>query len=187
MVEETKTKGRPGILKILDRFSERLCFFFLALAGGLTVLMSLLTTYGVVRRYVFHNPEPYSYELVTMFFLFSFVFAVSYVDRGDRHIRVDLLSNLMSPSWRNLLLNIVAPVMGLTYAVLLAREGWVAAMRSFDIGEVSMSVWAEPLWPIKIMIPIGYALLCLALLTRIFRGVTYFTARKKDSLKTVVD
>lgn len=178
MVEETKTKERPGILKRLDRISERICFFFLALAGALTVLMSLLTTYGVVRRYVFHNPEPYSYELVTMFFLFSFVFAVSYVDRGDRHIRVDLLSNLMSKSWRNILLNIIAPVLALTYAVLLARQGWVAAMRSFDIGEVSMSVWAEPLWPIKIMIPIGYALLCLALLTRISRGVTSLIAGK---------
>jgi TRAP-type C4-dicarboxylate transport system permease small subunit len=177
-----KTEERRGVLRRVDRVAERICFFFLVLAGALTVLMSLLTTYGVIRRYVFHNPEPYSYELVTMFFLFSFVFAVSYVDRGDRHIRVDLISNMMSPNWRNVLLNIISPLLGLTYAVLLSRQGWVAAVRSFEIGEVSMSVWAEPLGPVKIMIPIGYALLCLALLTRIWRGVLSLLAGKNKPL-----
>ena len=172
MIEDTDTKERRGVLERLDRLSEKICFFFLALGGALTVLMSLLTTYGVVRRYVFNNPEPYSYELVTMFFLFSFVFAVSYVDRGDRHIRVDLVSNRFPERWQDVLLNIIAPLLGLTYAVLLTWQGWVAAARSFNIGEVSLTVWAEPLWPIKMMIPLGYALLCLALLARIYHGVS---------------
>jgi TRAP-type C4-dicarboxylate transport system permease small subunit len=179
MAGQTGTQGGPGIIGRVDRISERLCFFFLALGGSLTVLMSLLTTYGVIRRYAFNNPEPYSYELVTMFFLFSFVFAVSYVDRGERHIRVDFISNLLPGRWRNILLNIFSPLLGLAYAFFLAREGWVAAVRSVTIGEVSLSVWAEPLWPIKLMIPLGYALLCLALLTRISRGITTLIITKE--------
>ena len=157
-------KGK--IEKIIDKASH----IFLVLSGILIVIMMFTASYGVVRRYVFHSPEPYSYEISTMFLLFSFVFAISAVERLDRHIRVDFISSHLSNRWQHIILNIIAPVMGLLFAVMLTWKGMDVALFSLKIAEVSSSTWREPLFPIKLMVPVGYALLLLVLLVRIYKG-----------------
>jgi TRAP-type mannitol/chloroaromatic compound transport system permease small subunit len=39
------------------------------------------------------------------------------------------------------------------------------------IGETSQSSWEEPLFPIKLLVPIGMALLCLVLVAQLSRGI----------------
>lgn len=166
----------------LDYLIERASYFLLVLAGILTILMVLATTYGVFRRYALNSPEPYSYELSIIFLLFISVLAISAVDRQNQHIRVDMFSNLLPRRIQNILLNIISPILGLFYAVLLTWQGWNSAWRSLELGEVSMSVWAEPLFPIKVMIPIGYGVLCLVLLARLCRGLASLKGNKNSKL-----
>jgi len=160
------TEGQGKIYKIIDKASH----VFLVLSGILIVIMMFTATYGVVRRYVFHSPEPYSYELSTMFLLFSFVFAISAVEKLNRHIRVDFISSHLANRLQHIVLNIIAPIMGLFFAFVLTWQGMEVSLFSLKIGEVSSSSWREPLFPIKLMVPIGYALLLLVLLTRIYKG-----------------
>ncbi len=160
-----------GIGKI-DKIIDKASHVFLVLSGILIVIMMLTATYGVVRRYAFHSPEPYSYELSTMFLLFSFVFAISAVEKLNRHIRVDFISSRLSKRAQHIVLNIIAPFMGLFFATILTWQGMEVSLFSLKIGEVSSSSWREPLFPIKLMVPIGYALLLLVLLTRIYKGFT---------------
>jgi len=155
----------------IDRIIDKASHVFLVLSGVLIVIMMLTASYGVVRRYVFHSPEPYSYEISTMFLLFSFVFAISAVEKLDRHIRVDFISSHLSNRWQHIILNIIAPIMGLLFALMLTWKGIDVALFSLKIGEVSSSSWREPLFPIKLMVPVGYALLFLVLLTRIYKGI----------------
>jgi len=157
------------IEKIIDKASN----LFLILSGTLIVIMMFTASYGVVRRYVFHAPEPYSYEISTMFMLFTFVFAVSAVEKYGRHIRVDFISNRLSKRTQHVIINVIAPIMGLFFASMLTWKGIDAALFSLEIGEVSSSSWREPLFPVKVMVPIGYSLLILVLLCRIYRGIHY--------------
>lgn len=154
----------------VDNIIERASHVFLVLSGILVVIMMFATTYGVVRRYVFSSPEPYSYEISTMFLLFSFVFAISAVERVGRHIRVDFVSNHLPEGMQHLIINIIAPIMGLFFAFILVWKGLDVALFSLEISEVSSSSWREPLFPIKLMVPIGYSLLVLVLLARIYKG-----------------
>jgi TRAP-type mannitol/chloroaromatic compound transport system permease small subunit len=155
----------------IDKIINRASHIFLVLSGVLIVIMMFTATYGVVRRYAFHSPEPYSYELSTMFMVFTFVFAISAVERLDRHIRVDFISSHLSGYWQHIILNIIAPIMGLFFTFVLTWQGLDVALFSLKIGEVSSSSWREPLFPIKLMVPVGYALLGLVLLTRIYKGI----------------
>jgi len=160
------------ILQTANSLVEKVSHVFLVLAGALIVVMMLSTSYGVIRRYAFDSPEPYSYEISTMFLLFSFVLAVSAVEKLNRHIRVDFISARISEHAQNIVLNIIAPALGLYYSVLLTWKSFETALFSLQIGEVSSSIWAVPLFPIKVMVPLGYFLLVLVLLTRIYKGVT---------------
>jgi len=154
----------------LDRIIERASHVFLVLSGILIVVMMFTATYGVVRRYALNSPEPYSYEISTMFLLFSFVFAISAVERLDRHIKVDFISSHLPERVRHIILNIIAPLMGLFFAFMLTWQGVETSLFSLKIGEVSSSSWREPLFPIKLMVPIGYAMLILVLLARLYKG-----------------
>ena len=75
------------------------------------------------------------------------------------------------------MLNVVGPLLGLVFCSVLTWEGWTVAMYSLEIGERSMSVWAVPLFPVKILIPAGYGLLCLVLVLKIIRGFLSFGKR----------
>jgi TRAP-type C4-dicarboxylate transport system permease small subunit len=152
---------------------------FLGLSGILIVIMVFLTSYGVIRRYAFNSPEPYSYEMNVIFLLFSFIFAVSAVEMQDRHIRVDFISNRLPEIAQQILLNIIAPLLGLFCCLLLTWKSLDNALFSLGIGEVSSSIWKVPLFPIKIMVPLGYALLGFTLLARIYKGLVLTISHKR--------
>ncbi len=165
-----------------ERIIDKASHIFLVLSGILIVVMMFTATYGVLRRYAFNNPEPYSYEVSIMFLLFSFVFAISAVERLGRHIRVDFITSRLSERAQHIIINIIAPIMGLFFAFMLTWKGVEVAMFSLEIGEVSSSSWGEPIFPIKLMVPIGYALLLLVLLGRIYSG--FASLRKGAGKKT---
>jgi len=158
------------VLKKFDRVLERISKFCALLSGILIVLMAFTAAYGVIRRYVFKSPEPYSYELSTMFLLWTFVLALAYLEKLDGHLRVDFFVVLLPKKIRKFLLNVFGPLMGLVFCSVLTWEGWTVAMYSREIGEKSMSVWAVPLFPVKVIIPFGYGLLCIVLVLKIIRG-----------------
>jgi C4-dicarboxylate transporter DctQ subunit len=157
-------------LNKIDRVLERISNFFAVLSGVLILLMSFTASYGVIRRYFFKSPEPYSYELSTIFLLWTFVLALAYLEKLDGHLRVDFFVVLLPKKLRLFLLNVIGPLFGLIFCAVLTWEGWRAAVYSLEIGETSMSVWAVPLFPVKIVIPLGYGLLCAVLVLKILRG-----------------
>jgi TRAP-type C4-dicarboxylate transport system permease small subunit len=168
------------VIRAVDSVIERAGNIGLVVSGFILFIMVLLATYGVVRRYIFDSPEPYSYELSMVGMLWSFVLAVAALERQRRHIRVDFVSGRLPLKAQNILLDIVAPTLGLFFCFLLAWQGWEVALFSLSIGEVSSSAWAIPLFPVKVVVPIGFALLCLALLTILIRGVaSLFVGTKK--------
>ena len=64
-------------MQIMDRILERVSDLGLVISGILILVMSLLSTYGVGRRYLLHSPEPYSYELSTILLVACVVLAVA--------------------------------------------------------------------------------------------------------------
>ncbi len=160
-----------GILNKTERVLERISKFFAVLSGVLILLMAFTASYGVIRRYLFKSPEPYSYELSTIFLLWTFVLALAYLEKLDGHLRVDFFVMLLPKKFKLFILNVLGSLFGLVFCSVLTWEGFNVAMYSLEIGEKSMSVWAIPLFPVKIVIPAGYGLLCILLVFKIIRGL----------------
>jgi TRAP-type C4-dicarboxylate transport system permease small subunit len=160
------------VKQTVEHLIEYVSHLFWAISGILIVLMVFSATYGVIRRYAFNNPEPYSYEVSIICLLWCFIFSVAELEKQGRHIRVDIVAGHLPGVAQNILLNIIAPIAGLFVCVILTWRGWTTAWFSLQIGEVSQSAWAVALFPVKIIVPIGYGLLCLVLLTRLYRGIT---------------
>ena len=156
---------------VLDPWIERVNQCFVGIAGFLMVIMAFLQTYGSLRRYLFSSPEPVSYELSRMFLLLSFVLAITAVERQDRFLRCDILLVRFRPRLFNIVTNIISPIAGIAFFGIITWISFGDALRALEIGQISLSVWPVPLFPVKIWIPIGYGFLCLILLIRLILGL----------------
>ena len=157
----------------LDLWMKRINQGLVIFAGSLIVFMAFLAAYGSFRRYVFHSPEPVSYELSKMFLLLSFVLAIAAVELQNRFLRCDLLLERFPENIRNIISNILSPILGIAFFGIITWISFSDTLRAFKIDQHSQSSWPIPLFPIKLMIPIGYGFLCFVLLIRLFRGLLH--------------
>jgi len=157
----------------LDVWIERVNQGFVVFAGSLIVIMAFLSTYGSIRRYAFNSPEPVSYEFSKMFLLLSFVLAIAAVERQNRFLRCDLLLERVPENVRNLISNIISPILGITFFGIITWISFGDTLRALEIGQHSLSTWPVPLFPVKLFIPIGYGFLCFILVIRFILGLLH--------------
>jgi TRAP-type C4-dicarboxylate transport system permease small subunit len=167
-------------MQTLDRVIERTSYIGVYISGILALIMSLLAFYGVFRRYALDRPEPYSYELSTIFLMVGIVLALPYIQRVGRHLRVDIVAMRFPETVQVILMNILAPILALFYLVPMTWQSWENAYYSLSVGEKSFSAWAPPYFPIKVWIPIGIGLLCLVLLSNLIRGCYLLGKKGKE-------
>jgi TRAP-type mannitol/chloroaromatic compound transport system permease small subunit len=158
------------VIRKLDNWIGRISQSLMLVTGILVLLMAFLATYGVLRRYAFSSPEPYSYELSTICLLWSGVLAVAGVEWLDRNVRNDLVSSRFPQAMRDIVLGFVGPLLALIFCAVLDWKSIENALYALRIGQVTASPWALPLAPIKFVIPLGYTLLCLVLLSKVCHG-----------------
>lgn len=165
----------------LDLWIERVNRGFVIFAGSLMVIMAFLAAYGSMRRYVFNAPEPVSYEFSKMFLLLSFVLALAAVEKQDRFLRCDLLLERFPERVRNAVSNILSPILGIIFFGIITWISFGDAVRALEIDQHSLSSWPVPLFPIKLVIPIGYGFLCLVLLIRLVLGLLHLKKTQSNT------
>ena len=143
-------------------------------ASWLWLLLLLVIVTNVTLRYAFGEGRIELEELQWHLYSIGFLLALSYAYQSDSHIRVDVVSERLSPrlrAWLELygillcLLPFIALI--LVYAVPFVWQSW-------RVGEVSQAPGGLPLrWAIKLALPLGFALLCLAAVSRLTRVWCY--------------
>jgi len=106
-----------------------------------------------------------------MLLLWCFVLSVAALQQQQRHLRGDFILNRLPRSVRYFINALLSPLLAVLCSAILAWKGWEAAMFSLRIDERSMSAWSEPLFPVKVVIPVGYGILFLVALGQFFQGV----------------
>jgi TRAP-type mannitol/chloroaromatic compound transport system permease small subunit len=152
---------------LLDRITRALWL----LAGFLILIMALVVGYAVVMRYVFRNPDPYSYELISIFMLVTVVFALAHTQRTGRNIRIDLLERFFPGLMRDTIRDIIGPLMGLVLSVLLTWQSLDDAIFALQTSQLTRGTFVIPTFPIKITVAIGAGLLSLVLVAQIARYI----------------
>ena len=150
--------------RLLDKTIDILSRGALLIGGLLLMAMAISVTYGVIARYAFRAPSIYAMDLTKILMIPALVLSVSYVQRYKRHLQVDFISTRLPERVRLIVLDLIVPLLSLFVGFILVWKGWESMAYSFSIHETSFSTWAEPLWPVKLTIPIGYGLLCLVII-----------------------
>jgi len=127
----------------------------------LVLFASLISAGNALMRYTIHYSSNAFLEIQWYMFGAMFLLAAGYALKHGEHVRVDVFFSKMSPrtqAW----VDVVGTVLFLMpMAVIIAWLSIPMVVNSFHIQEHSSDAGGLLRWPIKIMIPLGFALLAL--------------------------
>jgi C4-dicarboxylate transporter, DctQ subunit len=169
------------LFKIFDRILENVCNSTIVISGIFILLMGFTVTYSVTMRYLFHKPSAAAYEITQMLLVLGTLLALPCLERLRRNIRMDLVINNIPRTPANIITNIIGPLFGLFYCYILITRGWTAGVDSFNVQETTGSAWDVPIWWLKLIIPLIFALLFLALIAQMIKGLALLKMKRSSS------
>ena len=161
--------------RLLSGWLDRITSSCLIIAGAMIALMALITTYSVVRRYIFHSPDSTAILFSSIMMLGCVIFAIAHIARLKKNITVDYISKYIPRIVRGLLLEVGGPLLGLIFGVILTLRNWDIALFALQTGQKTDSLPVIPTFPLQMAIPFCTALLCLVLIADVVR---YFASLK---------
>lgn len=158
-------------------FSRRVDALLVAIGRAVSwvwlVLLGIIVL-NVLLRYAFGEGRIEFEEIQWHLYSIGFLLGMSYAVQADTHIRVDVIHERLSPraqAWIELY-GIVLLLLPFIALVLIFSVPFV--LQSYAVGEVSQAPGGLPLrWAIKAVMPLGFALLLLAALSRLTRVWTF--------------
>jgi TRAP-type C4-dicarboxylate transport system permease small subunit len=136
------TKGVAKISSALGVVAMTVCF-----------VMMILMTADVVARYILKSSIPGTYELTENFLVIivAFSFAITQMER--RHIRVDVLTNIMPPKVRYIV-DAICMIVSAAFIGMCAYAQILQTIAARESGIVS-TVLNIKLWPFNFCLAVG--------------------------------
>jgi TRAP-type mannitol/chloroaromatic compound transport system permease small subunit len=156
-----------------DKVVEKVGDWAMVVSGILVLLIGLLTTYGVGKRYIFHNPDPYSYEMSIIFLVACILLSLPGIQWQRRNLRVDWILTHFSPRWQGIVGDVFATLLGMVFVGIVIWKSWGIFRYSISVGQSSQSAWQEPLWPMQLLVPICMAWLWITLLSQLIHAIVH--------------
>lgn len=134
------------------------------------VTLTLGTCYEVFVRYVLNNPTSWAFDMSYLMYGAVFYMAGAYTLSRGGHVRADMYYRRWKPRTQARVELFLLIIFFFPGVLALVYSGWNYGFQSMRIGEVSVNSPAGmPIWPLKMMIPVGAFLLALQGLAELLR------------------
>ncbi|NYT25024.1 TRAP transporter small permease [Alcaligenaceae bacterium] len=148
------------------------------IAEVLLVILTAITVYSVVARYLFNAPSLYAVEVSAYLLVAITWLSAGWVHHERRHVNVEFAEAKFRGHWKRLA-HWISQASVLLFSVVLVWAGTNIVQTAFEKGYKSSSLLRTPLWIPYSLLPIGAAILALIALTR-FRSTAAKTTQKGD-------
>ncbi len=147
------------------------------------VLVAVLVSAGnAIVRKLFNMSSNAFLELQWYLFSAVFLFSAGYTLLRNEHVRIDVVAGRLSPraqAW----IDIFGSVFFLLpMALLLVWLSWPIFVRTYTHGEISTNAGGLFIWPARLMVPIGFALLALQGLSELAKRVAFVAGKGPDPI-----
>src|SRR6476646_6454120 len=169
-------------LLVFSRFVDRINERFGILADCLVLLSCLISAGNAFSRYAFSISSNAWLEIQWYMFGALVMLGASYTLKKNEHVRVDIVySNLATR--KQIGVDIFGGILFLLPATLiLAYLSWPVFYNSWVEGEYSGNAGGLIRWPIKIFLPLGFALLSLQGFSELIKRFAMLTGHMKADL-----
>lgn len=162
------------VFHIIDMISE----WSGKLVSFLMLPLIAFIVYDVLMRYVFNAPTDWAHELSYLMFGTIWVIGGAFALQQKAHVRMEIIYNRL-PLRRRAIIDLITAPLFFVFIGILLWKGWDLAWSSVLRLEHSNSFWSPPIYPVKMMIPLGAFLLLLQGVVRFIRdAITATTGRE---------
>lgn len=145
------------------------------------VLAAVLVSAGNASvRYAFNLSSNAWLEIQWYLFSAIFLLGAGYALRRNAHVRVDVLAGRLSPRGQAWIDIFGGLVFLLPMALMIGYLSWPMFWQSFIGSEVSSDAGGLIRWPVKLLIPAGFALLSLQACAEIIKRVAFLMGAGPD-------
>jgi TRAP-type mannitol/chloroaromatic compound transport system permease small subunit len=141
------------------------------LANVLVLLACLVSAGNAMFRYAFSLSSNGFLEVQWYMFAVMVMLGASYTFRRNEHVRVEIFYLYLTERGQLWLDLIGAIVFLLPACGLMVALSWPFFMQSYEVGEWSGNAGGLLRWPIKFVIPAGFALLALQGVSEIIKRI----------------
>ena len=163
--------GLLALARAIDALNERIG----RAAMWLVLLATLISAGNAAMRYGFDLSSNAWLEIQWYLFALIFLLGAGYTLKHNGHVRIDILYGRFSPrlqAWVDLLggLLFLLPLCG-----LMVWMGWGGFSDSLAVNETSPDAGGLLRWPVKLLLPLGFALLALQGMAEIIKRIGVIT------------
>ena len=135
----------------------------------------IISTVNAVIRKVFSIGSNAWLEVQWYMFAAMVFFGAPYVLKVNEHVRVDVIYSAL-PKRGRIWIDIIGSILFLLpFCAVLLYFTWPWFVDSWSIGEGSSSAGGLVRWPVKLMLPLGFALLALQGLSELIKRIAALT------------
>jgi len=169
-------------LLALSRWIDALNEKFGWIADWLVLLSCLISAANAFSRYAFGVSSNAWLEIQWYMFAGMVLLGASYTLKRNEHVRVDIVyANV--PTRRQIGIDIFGFILFMLPAtIILTYLSWPVFYNSWALGEISSNAGGLLRWPVKIMLPIGFALLTLQGVSELIKRIAMMTGHMKADL-----
>ena len=171
--------GLKAFLRVIDNISEKVG----RITAYLIAFMVATLLFEIVSRYVFHSPTLWAHEISRHFYGVHFMLGGAYALLHGNHVLTDVLVGNLSPRKRAVV-DAIFWIVFFFYITLLLWKGTEMAWVSVQRMETTQTYFRSPVWPVKLTIPIGGALIMMQGIAQFIRYI--ITAVTGEKLVAVV-
>lgn len=142
----------------------------------LIFVFMLLMVYEVIARYLFQSPTTWVHEICGQIFAAYVAMTGAWVLLEKGHVAVDIIYQYF-PRTMKFFADILVSIASFFMFGILFWQGYKFAWHAFVTNQHSHTVFAPPLWPIKMMIPVAALLFLLQIMADLARTILEFKKR----------
>jgi TRAP-type mannitol/chloroaromatic compound transport system permease small subunit len=166
----------PALLRLsrwIDALTERVG----RAASWLILLAVLISAGNALARYAFNASSNAWLEVQWYLFAAVFLLCAGYALKHNQHVRIDVVAGRLSPRAQAWLEVLGTLLFLLPMALLILGLSWPVFVDSWRSGEVSSNANGLVLWPARLLVPAGFALLVLQGLSELIKRVAFLRGR----------
>ncbi|MCX5822749.1 MAG: TRAP transporter small permease subunit [Deltaproteobacteria bacterium] len=150
------------------------------MAAWLILPMCFIVTYDVILRYAFNSPTIWAWDINTQLLGAMVALGGAYALLHDGHVGVDVILVLLSRKKR-IVVELVTSLFFFLGSGVLLWNGLEQAAISVKTMEVDYTYFAPPVYPLKVLIAVGFLLLFLEGISKFIRNIVAYGQREGDN------
>ena len=155
--------------RLIDSITELIGKF----AMWLILVAVLISAGNAIMRKAFDIGSNAFLEIQWYLFAAVFMLASGYVFLRNAHVRIDFISSKLSKRTNAIIDAIGIVVFVIPLCLILITLSWPVFERSWVSGEMSQNAGGLIRWPVQLLIPLGFAILCMQSVSELIKRIAF--------------